>query len=67
MTGGLVIPAQGYHTDPVTLFRGRMPIDSNAMRKLPDSERRVAIAYKASTGEIMPPSAKIIWPFLCNK
>jgi hypothetical protein len=36
------------------------------MRALPDSERRVRIAYKLTTGEIVPPNAKIIWPFACR-
>ncbi len=50
----------------VALFRGGMPIDSHAMRALPECERRVKIAYKLKTGEIVPPDARIIWPFSCR-
>jgi hypothetical protein len=57
---------EGYFIDPVALFHGGMPIDTHAMRALPDSERRVRIAYKLTTGEIVPPNAKIIWPFACR-
>lgn len=61
-----LIPESGYFIDPVALFRGRMPIDTHAMRALPEAERRVKIAYKLKTGAIVPPDAKIIWPFLCT-
>jgi murein DD-endopeptidase MepM/ murein hydrolase activator NlpD len=62
----LVVPFEGHHVDPVALFRGQMPIDANATRELPESERRVAIAYKTTTGEIVPANTKIIWPFVCK-
>lgn len=64
--GVLLVPMEGYFIDPVALFHGGMPIDTHAMRTLPDSERRVRIAYKLTTGEIVPPNAKIIWPFACR-
>ncbi len=66
VTKGLVVPFKGYFADPVALFRGGMPIDTHAMRALPENERRVKIAYKLKTGEIVPPDAKIIWPFACR-
>ena len=62
----LLVPMEGHYADPVALFRGKMPIDTQAMRALPKSERRVKIAYKLETGEIVPPGAKIIWPFACD-
>jgi murein DD-endopeptidase MepM/ murein hydrolase activator NlpD len=62
----LLVPMEGHYADPVALFRGKMPIDTQAMRALPKSERRVKIAYKLETGKIVPPGAKIIWPFACD-
>ena len=43
-----------------------MPIDTHSMRALPDDAKRVIIAYKKENGEIVPPDAKIIWPFVCR-
>lgn len=65
-TRGLMIPSHGRFVDPVALFRGGMPLDTHAMRVLPESDRRVIIAHKLTTGEIVPPNAKIIWPFACR-
>lgn len=62
----LLVPENGHFIDPVALFRGRMPIDTHAMRALPEAERIVKIAYKLKSGAIVPPDAKIIWPFLCT-
>lgn len=66
VTKELVVPLQGYFADPVALFRGAMPIDTHAMRALPQNKHRVKIAYKLKTGAIVPPNAKIIWPFACR-
>ena len=63
---GLVIPVDGHFIDPVALFRGKMPIDTHAMLALPEGERQVKIAYKDEDGNIHPPDAKIIWPFVCK-
>jgi murein DD-endopeptidase MepM/ murein hydrolase activator NlpD len=63
---GLVIPVNGHFIDPVALFRGKMPINTHAVRALPESERRVKIAFKTKSGDIVPPDAKIIWPFACG-
>ena len=63
---GLLVPSYGHFIDPVALFRGGMPLDTHAMRALPDSQKKVAIAYKLTTGEIVPPNARIIWHFACR-
>lgn len=62
---GLIVPVNGRYIDPVALFRGGMPMDTQAMRALPESQRRVKIAYKTQSGGTVPPGAKIIWPFVC--
>ena len=64
--GSLMIPVDGYFAGPVALIRGKMPIDTHSMRALPEAERRVKIAHKKESGEIVPPDAKIIWPFTCR-
>ncbi len=65
-TRGLLIPMAGRFADPVALLRGKAPLDTGALAKLSPAEREVAIAYKRTTGEIVPPGAKIIWPFACE-
>ncbi|MBT3307409.1 MAG: peptidoglycan DD-metalloendopeptidase family protein [Alphaproteobacteria bacterium] len=62
----VVIPLDGKFAGPLALMRRQMPIDTHSMRALPEDERRVVIAYKKENGEIVPPDAKIIWPFICR-
>ena len=62
----LMIPLDGHFAGPLALMRRHMPIDTHSMRALPDDAKRVIIAYKKENGEIVPPDAKIIWPFVCR-
>ena len=64
--GALVIPLDGYFAGALALMRGKMPLDTHAMRALPEDERRVIIPHKKASGEIVPPDARIIWPFTCR-
>lgn len=64
-TGWVVVPVGGHWMDPNALYRGRMPVDSVSMRNLPEADKAVPIAYKLSSGEIVPPDAKAIWPYHC--
>lgn len=59
------IPVEGHYADAVALMRRQMPLDSHSMRALPEKEKRVRIPYKLTTGEIIPPDTKIIWPYAC--
>jgi len=59
------VPVEGHYADPVALMRRRMPLDSQSMMALPDAERRVRIPYRLTTGETVPPDARIIWPYAC--
>lgn len=63
--GGNVNIKNGHHVDPVAFFF-RRELDSNAIRKLPASERKVVIPYKTSAGAIMPADAKAVWPVACK-
>lgn len=60
------IPVEGHYMDPVALMRRQMPLDSHSMKALPEAEKRVQIPYKLTTGEIVPPDTKIIWPYACT-
>lgn len=62
-----VVPEGGRFVDPVALFRGQMPMDTALMRVLPTEQKVTPIAHRYKGGEIVPPGAKLIWPFLCKK
>jgi hypothetical protein len=66
LTHDFLVPDEGHYIDPIALFRGRMPIDTHAMRALSGEDKQVRIAYRLRTGETVPPDAKIIWPFDCD-
>jgi murein DD-endopeptidase MepM/ murein hydrolase activator NlpD len=61
-----VVPVEGRYVDVVTLMRRRMPLDTRSMLELPAAERRVPIPHKLTTGAIVPPDTRIIWPYACR-
>lgn len=63
--GRLFAPIDGYWLDPLALFRGA-PLHSKELRDLPENQKAIAIAYTTGDGGIVPPDAKIIWPFACR-
>jgi len=63
---GVVVPVNGHYVDAVAFVRGRMPIETHAVRALTGDDRRVTIPYKRASGEIIPAGTKIIWPFACT-
>lgn len=62
----LFIPVGGKWMDPLALMRAGMPVDSNAVKNLPPSEKKVRIPYKTVEGQTVPEATKIIWPFACK-
>lgn len=60
----LFAPVDGQWMDPLALFRGP-PLESAALRDLPDQAKRVAIPYKGSDGRLHPADTKVVWPFVC--
>lgn len=62
-----IIPAEGYWMDPVALFRNKMPLDSGAMKALPEAEKEVPIAIMFEDGQTLPADAKIVWPYTCTR
>ena len=61
-----IVPVEGHYVDVVTLMRRRMSLDTKAMLELPKAERRVPIPHALTTGAIVPPDTKIIWPYACR-
>ncbi len=64
---GVVIPAQGRWVDPIALYRGEMPLDSVAMKALPEIEKAVPIAVMFEDGEVFPAGTKFVWPYMCKR
>lgn len=60
------IPVESHYADAVALMRRQMPLDSHSMKALPEAEKRVRIPYKLTTGGIVPPNTRIIWPYACT-
>lgn len=44
-----------------------MPLDSAAMKALPESEKSVPIAVMYEDGEVTPAAAKFVWPYMCRR
>lgn len=63
----IVIPADAYWMDPVALYRGRPPFDSNSMKALPAKDKQVPIPYMLADGSVHPAGNKLIWPYACTR
>lgn len=62
---GRAIIHHGHYVDPLA-FYFRKSLDSSAIRKMPASERKVAIPYVTPDGTIVPAGAKAVWPVACR-
>lgn len=62
-----IIPFDGHWMDPVALFRNTTPLDSAAMKALPEAEKQVAIAVMFENGETFPANTKLVWPYTCTR
>ncbi|MGA7974402.1 MAG: M23 family metallopeptidase [Pseudolabrys sp.] len=62
---GRAIIRHGHYVDPLA-FYFRRSLDSNAIRKLPASERKVAIPYVTANGTIVPAGSPAVWPVACQ-
>lgn len=65
ITPKMLLPIDGYWLDPLAMMRGG-PLVSSKARDLADADKNVRFAYQKSDGSVVPPSAKIIWPFVCH-
>lgn len=64
---GKIIPVDGWWMDPVALFRKKLPLDSAAMKALPDGEKQVPISVILEDGKTEPADTKLIWPYKCGR
>ena len=62
-----IIPVDGHWMDPNALYRNKLPLDSHAMKALPEAEKQVAISYMLEDGRVFPAGAKFIWPYRCKR
>jgi murein DD-endopeptidase MepM/ murein hydrolase activator NlpD len=62
---GRVIIDHPHYVDPVA-FYFRRELDSNLIREMPASERKVTIPYETDRGSIVPPATKAVWPVYCK-
>ena len=63
----VVVPVQGHWVDPVALYRQKMPLESEALKNLPDEEKGVPIAVIFEDGQASSASAKFVWPYMCGR
>jgi len=64
---GKIIPVDGYWMDPNALFRKILPLDSAAMKALPEAEKQVPISVMFEDGGTIPAPTKIVWPYRCRR
>ncbi|MDP7503606.1 MAG: M23 family metallopeptidase [Nitrospinota bacterium] len=62
-----IIPVKGFWMDPIALYRGGPPFDSNSMKALPEGEKRVPVSVMTKDGKVTPPGAKVVWPYYCER
>lgn len=60
----MFIPVGGQWMDPLALFR-KPPLDTPALRNLPDDQKATPIPYKTAAGRIVPENTRMVWPFVC--
>ena len=63
----VIVPADGYWMDPVALFRKTLPLDSDAMKALPEADKKVPISVMLDNGEAIPADTKLVWPYTCTR
>lgn len=64
-TPKMLIPVDGYWLDPLAMLRGG-PLESAAVRALPESQKQVRFAYMTTDGSVHPEGARVVWPFVCR-
>ncbi|MBZ0130252.1 MAG: M23 family metallopeptidase [Rhodobacteraceae bacterium] len=62
----VVVPRNGWWADPLAFLSGRMPLDSRVLAARPASQKAVAIGAMLMDGTIVPPKARVIWPYACQ-
>ena len=62
-----VIPVDGRWMDPPALIRKTPPLDAEAIKALPDTEKRISISVMLDSGEVIAAGSKIVWPYFCSR
>lgn len=60
-----MVPIGARWLDPLALMRGG-PLDSYAVRDLPQVQKKVRIPFKTSNGLVFPERTKVVWPYACK-
>ena len=63
----IVLPENGRWLDPVALYLARMPVESAALKRLPDKDKGVSVPIMFEDGSYSSPNAKFIWPYRCAR
>ena len=63
----VIVPVDGYWMDPNALYRRTLPLDSAAMKALPEAEKGVPISIMFEDGEAFPADTKLVWPYKCRR
>jgi hypothetical protein len=63
--GDRIIPVNGHWMDPLSLYRGKLPIDSTSLKALPEEEKKVSVSVMLENGIIIHSGAKALWPYVC--
>lgn len=65
LTRGKLIPVNGRWMDPNALYRAKEPFDSDKLRDLPATEKKVPIPVMLEDGTTVPAGARMVWPYTC--
>lgn len=64
--GGYLVPVGARWLDPVVFYRNMPPYDSDAIVSLSPMDKKVAIPFQTTGGELHPGASKLIWPYACT-
>ncbi len=62
-----IIPVHGRWMDPNALYREKPPFDSQAMKALPEAEKKIPVAIMFDDGTVYPEDTRIVWPYTCER
>lgn len=62
-----VLPVDGRWMDSNAVYRQKLPVDSEAMKALPDEGKGVPIPIMFEDGTTSPAATKLVWPYACKR
>ena len=65
--GETIIAADGHWLDPVALYRGHAPFESQALARLPEQDKWVDIPVMFEDGSVLPVGTRTVWPYSCRR